>query len=277
MKTKIGKGLVVIAFIASLNPYWLVFAVPVFLIGIVHVFNAEGTQRKKVLWVVVPVLLWYPAIRLLVYSLGATSGAPTAQKIDLVFAKDFIGSAMIIPNMPCGQPVIIEEGRAQLKIPQNGILLYQGELEYSPESYKCYYASESGAGLKQIGGLGSGISNTYTQSSQGEMGVWFSEMAFKPIETSKNKPAYKYLLVTVGLVDGAGSYDVFPYPTGYLSVSDSLVQNCKLHGSFSPHRTGFNGSGSHFPTGLTTLCEKPARAEVYPGGTAPGGSAPRRG
>jgi hypothetical protein len=57
----IGKILVVLTFVVSLNPYVLFFTVPVFLVGTIFVWVSRAKLITKVLWTALPILSWYPA------------------------------------------------------------------------------------------------------------------------------------------------------------------------------------------------------------------------
>tara|TARA_R100001369_G_C3287445_1_gene163260 strand:- start:576 stop:875 length:300 start_codon:yes stop_codon:yes gene_type:complete len=99
MKRKIGI-IIVLSFLISFNPYWLIFGVPLFLIGIILLLLSRKSIKSKLIWILTPIILWYPFMQLFFYLMG-TIGTATAQKLDLICPTTFEGKAIIISNMPC--------------------------------------------------------------------------------------------------------------------------------------------------------------------------------
>ena len=135
---KIGIGIIVLTFIVSLNIYLLLFTIPVFVLGVLLVWFSKKKVLTKTLWSVLPVILWYPSFKTFYY-LSGTIGTATAQKFDFIFPNGFKGSAIVVGNISCGQPVKIKDGREQLLFPSNGILLYQGKADAGYINHKYYY------------------------------------------------------------------------------------------------------------------------------------------
>ena len=128
MKAKIGIGIIIIAFLVCLNPYLLIFGVPLFIIGIIILLLSDKNLKTKLIWILTPIILWYPSMHLYFYLMG-TIGTATAQKLDLIFPENFKGKAIVVSDMPCGEEIKIIDNREQLRIPENGILLYKGNLK----------------------------------------------------------------------------------------------------------------------------------------------------
>lgn len=124
----IGKLIIVLTSIASLNPYLLIFTIPAFSLGAIFIWISNLKTKAKALWTILPVLLWYPSFSLFMV-LSGIIGAATSQKLDFIFPINFEGKAIVIENMPCGQPVRVLNGREQLFVPESGVLLYQSELK----------------------------------------------------------------------------------------------------------------------------------------------------
>ena len=139
------------AFIVSWNPYWLIFAVPAYIIGVVVLWLSRKKLSTKLGWTIIPVVLWYPGFMLFMY-LSQTIGEATAQKLDFIFPADFKGTAVVINSMPCGQPVKEVGGREVLNIPENGILLYQSTIEPGYVDHR-YFRKDNAGQLTEIESL----------------------------------------------------------------------------------------------------------------------------
>jgi hypothetical protein len=123
-----GIVLISLALVLSVDPYLLIFAIPIFCIGAVAMWLSKSSFVAKALWTVLPVLLWLPAIYI-VFQVAEFFGKTRAQKLDFILPANYEGRAIVIEQMPCGQPVKVENGREQLFFPANGVLLYQGNLK----------------------------------------------------------------------------------------------------------------------------------------------------
>ncbi len=102
-----------LAFLAALNPYWLLFSVPVFLIGLVILWLSNKRKKTKLAWTLLPVILWFPFMVMLSAVTGAIANV-MAKKVDLLFPAGFTGKVLIIEEMPCGQKINELDGREQL-------------------------------------------------------------------------------------------------------------------------------------------------------------------
>jgi len=102
-----------LAFLAALNPYWILFSVPVFLVGISILWLSKRSKKTKLTWTLLPIILWFPFI--IIFSAVTRVIATTmAKKVDLLFPAGFTGKAVIIEAMPFGQKINELDGRAQL-------------------------------------------------------------------------------------------------------------------------------------------------------------------
>ncbi|MEN8927244.1 MAG: hypothetical protein ABF242_07410 [Flavobacteriales bacterium] len=150
--SKIGKIIIVSTFLVSaITFYWVLFLIPIFLIGVLLVVFSKRTKTlSKVLWSVLPIILWYPVLFLFLFIFGSV-GKATAQKIDFIFKEGKIFDKIeLIDNMPCGQEIIIENGRQQVYIEPNIMTLYQGNFEYGYINHDYYFIRENGEKIKGV-------------------------------------------------------------------------------------------------------------------------------
>ena len=227
MKFKTGIGIITLTFIGSLNPYWLIFTVPVFLVGAILVFVSKKPIKTKILWTLIPVLAWYPGMQLFFY-LSGTIGTATAQKIDLVFPSGFNGRAIIVSEMVCGEPVEIVDGREQLIFSDNGILLYQGKIETGYINHKYYFLDKSGIKTE----IPKRDLYMYWDSEPNKpdstiTGVWLGGMSSKHINHPKPETEFSYMFLTVASKENRNEYFDFHYLKRFENETESLVQNCK--------------------------------------------------
>lgn len=224
--SKIGIGIIIIGFLISLNPYWLIIAIPIFLIGVVLLILSNKSRLEKVLWTIIPIALWYPGMFLFMYLIG-NIGTAMAQKIDFIFKEDFEGKAMVIYNMKCGQEVYKIDEREQLEIPENGILLYKGEIKSGYINHNYYFEDKIGVKTK----IPERANHMYFESSELKpdksiVGVWLGGMGNKSINLPKPEVEFKYITLTVSSADSIGKYSEFHYSKNFEAISDGLVQNC---------------------------------------------------
>jgi hypothetical protein len=227
MKFKTGIGIIILTFIGSLNPYWLIFTVPVFLLGALLVFISSKPTKTKILWTVIPVLAWYPGMQLFFY-LSGTIGTATAQKIDMIFPSDFKGRAIIVSEMTCGQPAEIVGEREQLFFPDNGILLYQGEIETGYVNHKYYFLDPNGFKIE----IPRRDLSMYWDSEPNKpdstiTGIWLGGMGSKHINHPEPVTEFSFMFLTVASKDNRNDYFDFHYLKQFENETDSLVQSCK--------------------------------------------------
>lgn len=227
MKFKTGIGLIIVTFIGSLNPYWLIFTVPIFLLGAILVFRSRRPIKSKILWTIIPVLAWYPGMQLFFY-LSGTIGTATAQKIDMVFPKDFMGRAIIVSDMTCGEPVEIVNGREQLIFPDNGILLYQGEIEAGYINHKYYFLDKEGV-KTEIPKISQYMfwDSELIKPDSTTIGVWLGGMGSRRIDQPKPEIEFSFLILTVASKENQHDYFDFHYLKRFGNDTDSLVRNCE--------------------------------------------------
>lgn len=227
MTGKIGIGIIILTFIVSLNPYLLMFTVPVFVVGAILLWFSKKNLLAKVLWTVLPVALWYPTFFVFMYLTG-TIGIATAQKFDFVFPNDFKGSAILVGDIPCGQPVRIKDGREQLFFPSNGILLYQGKVETGYVNHKYYYQLDNGELLP----LPDRANYMYfddnkTPPPTNVVGVWLGGTGTTTNMEAEPTIEYSSMTFTVGSKDSISLHYDFQKEKQFENLTDSLIRACE--------------------------------------------------
>ena len=143
MKKKIGIVLIIIAILFATNPFGVLPAIPVYLIGILIIWNSPTSKKWKLSLTIIPLIIWYPLLYLSMF-LSPIIGTELAQKLEFRFNEDFRGRVTIVSPVEWGQKVLIENGREIIKIPQNGIVYYQGIIDDGYTNWKYVTISESG-------------------------------------------------------------------------------------------------------------------------------------
>ena len=142
-RSLIGKILIIIGLVVSLNPYWIIFiGGPIFLIGALIYWSTKKTKKSKLLWTITPIVIWYPLMIGLFWVAG-TIGTTMAQKRDYIVSENFKGTIKVVES-ECGLKPEIINGRLQFEIPQNGIYLFDGELKSGYINEKNYIKKENG-------------------------------------------------------------------------------------------------------------------------------------
>lgn len=142
-KAQIGKTLIIIGLIISLNPYLIIFiGGPIFIIGSIIHWTTKKTKKSKSMWTLIPIIIWYPLMISFFWITGII-GKSTAQKRDYIIPEDFKGTIKIVESK-CGETPIIKKGRIQFNIPQNGIYLFNGELKSGYINERHYIQKKNG-------------------------------------------------------------------------------------------------------------------------------------
>jgi hypothetical protein len=227
MTKKIGIIIIVLTFLVSLNPYLLIFTVPVFLLGSILVWVSKGKILTKALWTILPIILWYPSFLVFMY-LSGTIGTATAQKLDFIFSENFIGRVEIVSNIPCGQEKIIKEGREQLFIPDNGIFLYKEEIRTGYVNHK-YYRQDKNGILKEMPSLANYMfwDSEKNQPAKDTIGVYLRETGSKTSLVPEPKIEYSSMVLVVSSQDSTDKYYDFHYLSRFETEVDSLVRECE--------------------------------------------------
>jgi hypothetical protein len=123
-----SKSLILLSFFAAGNPFWIIFALPCFLIGAIGILTSKRRPVEKLLWTILPLLLWFPFM-LLFMKVGTAIKKANAQKIQFEIPENFRGVVTICFPASFGQKVEIDEGREVIHVPESGIVFYSGEIQ----------------------------------------------------------------------------------------------------------------------------------------------------
>jgi hypothetical protein len=134
---KTGLILTILSWLACLNPYWIIFAGPVFIVGLLFVLYSKTKLKIKLLTTILPLLLWYPGM-LAFFSLASKHMTPET----FLVPKDFRGQITLIYNEPCGQTISKVEGRLIYKIPDNGVMILTNEFETGIIDQEYYFVDD---------------------------------------------------------------------------------------------------------------------------------------
>ena len=227
MKGKIGIVIIILSFLISLNPYWLIFGIPLFLIGIISLLLSRKSIKSKLIWILTPIILWYPSMLLFFYLMG-TIGTAKAQKLDLIFPENFEGKAIVISNMPCGKEIEIIDNREQLKIPESGILLYKGDLKSGYINNQYFKISKDGKKTE----IPTRANYMYFEDSENipnesVEGIWLSGGGTKYNPNPNGGINYSYREFVISSKDSLEKWNDFKSSRKLDRVTDSLVESCK--------------------------------------------------
>ncbi|WP_435262657.1 hypothetical protein [Tenacibaculum sp. nBUS_03] len=144
---KIGIGLMVIGF---LIPFFVLFGFiigfPIYIVGAILLLFGKLKIKHKLLWILVPLILFYPS-----YNLASSISLyySDKQKVDLILPSDFSGKVIIIDNIDFGQSFEKKHKREQIIFDKNGIAFYPKKLELDKSNYRVYLKDVNGK-LRQI-------------------------------------------------------------------------------------------------------------------------------
>lgn len=225
MNRRLGIVLIIIGFAVSINPYWILFAIPIFIVGSIVLWTTSRTIFQKALWTIVPLLIWYPSMNLFLYA-NAELGKWNAQKIDFIFPDKFYGRVVIVTNCPCGQGIQKNGQREQIIIPENGILLYKGKIKTGYMDYN-YYTKDSSDNKKLIPRLADHMFSDEIQNETSSklIGVFPGEMG--SVSNFIGGKNYQYLALTITSYDSLETFREFKYLETFRESVDSVVANCQ--------------------------------------------------
>lgn len=223
----IGQTIILLAFIGSINPYFVIFTAPAFIVGVVILWFSKLEQKLKWLWTILPLILWIPSM-FLAFKISDIVSEYTAQKLDFIFEEDFEGSVVIVANQPCGQEVMIGVDRELLYIPTNGILLYRGELESGRVDHR-YFIKTNKDSLIRLPERSSYMyyENIGTFPPAEKLGVWFETIGSSYSGLPKPEIRYQFMRLTVSSQDSIKNYSDFNFKNEFDNQVDSLVRICQ--------------------------------------------------
>lgn len=142
---RIGFILTVLGWIACLNPYWIIFAWPVFTIGLIMVWLSKTRIKIKLLTTILPLIFWYPGVYAFIF-FGNKHMTPET----FLIPKTFRGQITLIYNEPCGQTLYKVDGRLIYKIPDNGVMILTNELETGLIDQEYYFVDHNWNKIEKI-------------------------------------------------------------------------------------------------------------------------------
>ena len=142
---KVGLILTILSWLFCLNPYWIIFAGPFFLVGLLVIWFSKTNLKAKILSTLLPLLLWYPGMLAFMY-LGSRHMSPET----FLVPKDFRGQITLIYNEPCGQTVPTVNGRLIYKIPKNGVMILTNDFETGYIDHEYYFVDENWNAVSKI-------------------------------------------------------------------------------------------------------------------------------
>lgn len=230
VKAKIGTIIIVIAFVLSANPYFLVFAVPFLLIGLLFTWISGMSISRKLFWTVSPILLWYPAVLTFMYISGVI-GKWNAQKLDFIFPEGFQGSVIISSKIPCGLPVMVTNGREQIAVPSSGIVLYQGKIESGFIDHR--YFQIIGGDQKLVRELDDYMwwEESKEKPPTNLPGVFLGSSGTRYVGTQEPAFEYNILALTLSSKDSLANFHRFQYTQRMENLADSLINLCLRKGT----------------------------------------------
>jgi len=135
---KIGLILTIFSWLVCLNPYWIIFAGPFFIIGLLIVWFSKAKTKTKIFTTILPLILWYPGLLAFMF-LGSKRMTPET----FLIPKNFRGQITLIYNEPCGQKIPKVNGRLIYKIPENGVMILKNKFETGIIDQEYYFVDES--------------------------------------------------------------------------------------------------------------------------------------
>lgn len=127
--------------------------------------------------------------------------------------------------MPRGQPVKVINGREQLDIPKQGILLYQGNLQTGYVNHKYYILTPDG----QKDELPERANYMYFDSEKHKpnkeaIGAWLLDTGSG---TNTKGRTYSFMDLLIASKDSADKYYEFKYDRHFHELTDSLINQCR--------------------------------------------------
>jgi hypothetical protein len=135
----IGAILVVAGYLICLMPYWWIFGTPlIFVTGFVLMWLSTAKILTKVLFTIIPVILWYPGFVAVMYF-----GTNHVKPATFLIPKDFRGKIIIYYGEPCGEKILEKNGKNIYNIPKNGVMIVKDQLETGIINEEYYFADDN--------------------------------------------------------------------------------------------------------------------------------------
>ena len=144
---KIGIVLIVLGFLIPFFVYMgIIIGFPIFIIGIIILFFGNLKTKHKLLWILIPLILFYPSYKV---ASSISYYFSDIQKADLILPYDFKGTAIIIDNTDFGQKFEKKSRREQITFDKSGIVFYPTEFEIGGSKFRVFIKQKNGE-LKEI-------------------------------------------------------------------------------------------------------------------------------
>lgn len=138
--------LIITGYSVCLMPYWWIFGTPLILItGIVLIWLSKKTNTIKILFTIMPFILWLPGFWALLY-FGSERMPPET----FLIPKNFRGKITLYYGEPCGQTLIKENGRYIYHIPVDGIMVIKNPLETGIIDQNYFFVDSTGKKISKI-------------------------------------------------------------------------------------------------------------------------------
>jgi hypothetical protein len=137
---QIGAYLIAIAFVlAVISFYFVIFAIPLFVAGVLLVLTAEVTVKRRLLTCLVPLGLWIPCSYLFLFAYGWNP------KEVYLIPEGYTGPVTIIYGEKCGVMPQTENGVKTFRIPDNGVLITNLPRKGGLINNRYYYLTRAGS------------------------------------------------------------------------------------------------------------------------------------
>lgn len=137
-KFNVGIALIILSFMTCvINYYLLIFVAPIFIVGSIFISTSEAKIKFKILSIVLPLILYFPAtfLSIMIYNY-------TCPKIFLI-PENNNGRLRVLYEEKCGQRLKVEDGSEVFRFPKNGILILSEKFN-GRINHKYYFVDAKG-------------------------------------------------------------------------------------------------------------------------------------
>ena len=138
MKFIVGIIFIVFGWLISLNIFLLLVSIPLFLIGAILVLFSDKKILVKIITIVLPIILWFVVWGIMGYFIQQKDS------VIVIIPYKFSGQARVVYGESNGIIPPEEDGKMQLLIPSNGVLIIKPHFDSDLEHIKFYGIDEKG-------------------------------------------------------------------------------------------------------------------------------------
>ena len=214
----VGSFLIFTSFIACVYSFYLlIFGIPVFLIGCLLVFISNKKIVKKILFTVVPLILYIPSTILFLFLYNYSKPK------NILIPSDFSGQLKVIYEEACGSKYEKVDGLKTLNFPENGVLILNEKFD-SHVNFK-YFLIDKFGNKTEIPSIENPLDNSVKQPyiTVGKSGVSYHSIeantANKPDKGITYSEFYVYN-------DSSATNELHPEQT-LDSITLILVNSCR--------------------------------------------------